>query len=82
MPDKCEAHNRVPAADYRDDSACYGELWTCFNCGRTVCAGFGGADSLTSPDGRVLDTTNFCDTCWDGMRNLVARVTGILDVAP
>lgn len=48
----CEAHNQTPDIDFAG-SPCYGELWECPGCNKTVCAGYGAADN--QPD--------VCDDC-------------------
>jgi hypothetical protein len=52
VSDICEAHGIEP--DPKGVRECYGELWVCDECKRTICAGFGAADKY--PD--------LCDDCW------------------
>jgi hypothetical protein len=48
----CEAHSIEP--DPKGVRECYGGLWVCAECKRTICTGFGCADEY--PD--------LCDDCW------------------
>ena len=48
----CRIHRTIP--NPKGVRGCYGELWVCGDCKRTICAG-AGADDLY-PD--------LCDDCW------------------
>lgn len=50
----CSEHKMFPSTIREPRGPCYGETFTCTECKRTVCSGYGAADCL--PDQ--------CDTCW------------------
>lgn len=48
-----KAHRRIPGCQSTNHSECYGELWQCASCGKTVCYAEG-TDNLIE----------LCDDCW------------------
>lgn len=44
---------RMPGCQSSNHAVCYGELWRCEGCGKSVCHAEGGDDN-----------PELCDTCW------------------
>ncbi len=44
---------RLPGCESANHEICYGELWQCSQCGKTVCAAEGSEDD-----------PELCDDCW------------------
>ncbi len=53
MKQQGEAPKRIPGCESTNHDHCYGELWQCIVCGKTVCHAEG---TDNDPD--------LCDDCW------------------
>ena len=51
--DENDVSARIPGCESTNHKRCYGELWQCSQCGKTVCEAEGSDDD---PD--------LCDDCW------------------